>query len=75
MAIHLLIVLHSLQITPQILDNFAKFLNSKEEKTIILGCTELPVLYDLCKEKVNKNIVDPAEVVLNMLREKFCKKD
>lgn len=63
------------QITPQILDNFAKFLNSKEEKTIILGCTELPVLYDLCKEKVNKNIVDPAEVVLNLLHEKFCKKD
>ena len=55
------------QITPEIIDKFCEFVNSKKENTIVLGCTELPVLYDLCKDRITKLVVDPIDVVLDNL--------
>lgn len=55
------------QITPEIIDKFCAFVNGKKEDTIVLGCTELPVLYDLCQDRIKKLVVDPIDVVLDNL--------
>lgn len=59
------------KITEEILIKFTEFLNSKKENVILLGCTELPVLYDLCSDNVNKLIIDPIDIVLDNLYKKF----
>lgn len=59
------------KITKEIVNSFIEFLNSKKEKIIVLGCTELPVLFEYCKEKVDKIIIDPIDVVLDNLYKKF----
>lgn len=61
------------KITKQIIDEFVVFLNNASEDIVVLGCTELPVLYDLCKERINKKVIDPIDVVLDNLHTKFLK--
>ena len=48
--------------------NFKNLLLSFENKNIILGCTELPVMYELVKEKIDKNIYDPMDSFIKYLK-------
>lgn len=52
-------------ITEEIKKSFIDKINN--EKNVILGCTELPILYDLCKEDIHANVIDPLECVINLL--------
>ena len=61
------------KITEQIIDEFVVFFNNVREDVVVLGCTELPVLYDLCKNKIRKKVVDPIDIVLDNLHKKFLK--
>ncbi len=55
-------------ITSEIKDDFIHYINEEcNEQNIILGCTELPVLYKECKNRINKNIFDPLESVISKL--------
>ncbi len=50
------------------ISNFKKLLLNFDEKNIIFGCTELPVLYELIKEKIDKNIYDPINSFIKFLK-------
>ena len=53
------------------LDDFYNFVESFSDKNIILGCTELPVLYRRCLNEgylFSKNIIDPLDSVINTLK-------
>ena len=59
-------------VTEQDVLNFAKFLNGFKDGVIVLGCTELPVLYEMCikrKLTVKKRIFDPIDSVIKFLKE------
>ena len=58
------------KIDKETMDDFIKYINNSKDKNIILGCTELPILYELCKKKIKKNIVDPLECTIEYLKEK-----
>lgn len=52
--------------------SFSEFLNGFDSENIVLGCTELPVLYKRCmaqKLSVGKKIFDPIDSVIKFLRE------
>ena len=51
--------------------NFVEFINNLGEETVILGCTELPIIYELCKEKINKKIINPFEIGVLEIKQKF----
>lgn len=49
-------------------NTFVKLIECNE--TVILGCTELPVLYDMYREYIlNKNILDPLRLALECIKE------
>lgn len=49
---------------------FLNYINSN--KSLILGCTELPVLYDIHKSKITAiNVFNPLEIALCALHEEF----
>ncbi|MCR5177073.1 MAG: amino acid racemase [Anaerovibrio sp.] len=51
---------------------FTDFINQKG--TCILGCTELPVLYDLYKKDIkNSSVINPLECALNFVHEDYLK--
>lgn len=56
------------KITSDVLDKFVKYIEDIESDSIILGCTELPIIYSLCKEKINKKIFDPLESIIEFLQ-------
>lgn len=51
------------------INEFIKYINQFEQESIILGCTELPVIYSLCKNKINKEIIDPLECSISILKD------
>lgn len=58
------------QVSDEVLDRFIGFVTTQESKNIILGCTELPILYE--RLKGNKSIesirfFDPMELVLHTI--------
>ena len=58
--------------THEILDLFQSFLYRK--KVCVLGCTELPVLYEMCpKEGHDVKVYEPLELTLKMIHEEFKK--
>ncbi len=57
-------------INSEIVNDFAKFINGIKYDYVILGCTELPVLYDRTKNLIHKQILDPLTIVLNQLKNK-----
>lgn len=60
------------KINKHTLDSFYKFIESINDENIILGCTELPILYNKCLEKnykFSKNIIDPLRSVLDVLKD------
>lgn len=58
-------------ITEAVVNEFVDFVNGLPCENVILGCTELPILYNLCMKRISKNIYDPLETVLNNLYKKF----
>lgn len=59
------------KISDEALNNFADFINFKPDDYVILGCTELPILYDLIKEKINKKCINPLEIGIDAVKAKF----
>ena len=59
-----------LKITEDIKNNFIKFVNNLNDNVVLLGCTELPIIYELCKDKINKDVYDPLEFSIDYLKEK-----
>lgn len=62
-------------ITEEIKKDFINYINNCECDNIILGYTELPILYDLCKNEITKNIYDPLQCVINYLVKEQNKKN
>ncbi len=63
-------------INTEIIESFAEFISKAPCKSIILGCTELPVLYDLIKSqdnKLNKIVYDPLQCGIEILKESLEK--
>lgn len=58
-------------ITDDTLEHFAKFVNNLPCENVILGCTELPVLYHKVKKKITKTVFDPIDITLKILNNKF----
>lgn len=56
------------KITDNILNNFIDYINNFDNNVIILGCTELPILYEKCKNKIFKTIYDPLECTIDTLK-------
>ena len=59
------------RVTEQSADSFAKFLSDADAESIVLGCTELPVLYEkhLRKNgKIDKRIFDPIDSIIQFLK-------
>lgn len=57
-------------ITSEVKNDFIEYINNADCDNIILGCTELPILYKECSSKISKNVYDPLESVINYLKEK-----
>lgn len=58
------------KITDEIKNDFINFICENNSNTIILGCTELPILYRLCRESINKKIYDPLQCAIDFLVKK-----
>lgn len=58
------------KINDEIKNKFISFVNGIKDDTVLLGCTELPIIYDLCKNEINKKVYDPLEFVIEYLDEK-----
>lgn len=55
-------------ISEEVKEEFIKYINKIECDSLILGCTELPVLYKECKSQINKKIYDPLQVAIDVLK-------
>lgn len=55
-------------ITEEIKKSFITKINS-ENSAVILGCTELPILYNLFKSDIKAKVYDPLEDVINYIKE------
>ena len=53
-----------------VLNKFINYINSIENDSIILGCTELPILYDMVKDKIHKEIFDPLQSTIDCITTK-----
>ena len=61
-------------IDKKLLESFANYLESFSSKNIILGCTELPIMYQKCNEfgiNIDKTIIDPIEIVITKIKTKY----
>ena len=56
--------------TSETMESFCELINRYD--ACILGCTELPVLYDMYKDEVIcKNVYDPLKIVLENLKGEY----
>lgn len=58
--------------TEDVLEAFVEFVEGFEAEAVILGCTELPILYNECIKqgyRIDKKIFDPLEAALKILVE------
>lgn len=52
--------------------NFADFINNINCTEIVLGCTEMPIIYSQIKDNIfNKNIIDPLSCALSRFKERY----
>ncbi|MGE4321147.1 MAG: aspartate/glutamate racemase family protein [Acholeplasmataceae bacterium] len=49
-------------------DKFKSLLLSFENKNIVLGCTELPIMYEKIKGDIDKNIFDPINSFIKYIK-------
>lgn len=62
------------KINAEIISKFSALLEEFSQKYIVLGCTELPVLYDVALNEgynFNKVILDPVAVVIDSIKEEW----
>lgn len=62
------------QLTESAIDKFIDFIVQSGHREIVLGCTELPVLYQLCHERPelkNIRIHDPLNAALRIIKNDF----
>ena len=55
------------EITDEMKDDFVNYINNAETDAVILGCTELPILYAELGDKkaeITKKIYDPLDAAL-----------
>lgn len=58
--------------TPDIKNLFVDYIRRNGSENVILGCTELPVLCDKCRDRLGDvNFFDPMIIVLESLRETY----
>ena len=62
-------------INEETIKSFIEKINSEECKNVVLGCTELPILYNKCKEKINTSVFDPLESTIQYLKEKQAQRE
>lgn len=55
------------KITEEHIIGFENLLNRFSNKNIILGCTELPIIYELINKNIEKNIYDPINSFIKNL--------
>ncbi len=61
-------------ITKQTLDSFVRFINDFSTDAVILGCTELPIIYSQCLQNgysFAKHIFDPLEAAIAVLQKEY----
>ncbi len=58
------------KITKKIEKEFIDYVNGTPEKVVVLGCTELPVLYEKCAKSIKKKVVDPLQCSIEFLLSK-----
>jgi len=56
------------KITVEDIVKFKELLMHFNEKNIVLGCTELPVLYEMIEGSLNKNIFDPINSFIKYIK-------
>ena len=56
--------------TGKIKNTFEKLIN-EYDMPVILGCTELPILYDRYKDNIQNNIYDPIQIVFRLLKKEY----
>ena len=59
------------KIDDSVLDDFVSYINNLDDKNVILGCTELPILYAKCKDRIIKKIYDPLDAALFVVHGDF----
>lgn len=57
--------------TDEVMQDFYRFLNGIECENVILGCTEIPVIYEKLNEKPQKKIFDPLQFAIDELKAKY----
>ena len=60
-------------IDDEIKDKFIAYINDAKEDGVILGCTELPILYSALgerKSELKKNIYDPLDAAIGKIKER-----
>ena len=61
-------------LTESIMSSFVKFVDECSTDSVILGCTELPILYSECLKsgfKFRKKIFDPLQSTIDLLVSNF----
>ncbi len=61
-------------ITQEVMNKFVRYISNISNDVVVLGCTELPVLYDLCKDNPaikNKVIIDPINCGIEEIKGKM----
>lgn len=56
------------KVTDDSIIKFKKLLLDFEDKNIVLGCTELPVLFEKINESIDKNVFDPIDSFIKYLK-------
>lgn len=56
------------EVDNEIIDDFVEYINERGIP-VILGCTELPVIYSECKNRIDQRVYDPLDAALNKLVE------
>lgn len=56
------------KISPEDIIKFKELLLQFNEKNIVLGCTELPVLYEMIEGSLDKKIFDPINSFINYIK-------
>ena len=57
-----------------VLKKFKDFLDSFNDEILVLGCTELPILYTKCVENkicFSKTIEDPLQAAINIMTKEY----
>ena len=57
-----------MNITSEIEQEFIEYINTREENVVVLGCTELPVLFRKCADRIDKKVYDPLAETIKVFK-------